>query len=103
MDKEKLDELWKVLSSATNIGKLHYDEAVTIGGVFGQMRSEIERLKEEIEALREVIDVLQLKDSDFEQIIRPTGICTYCWENSTENSKYGDVCDECLPLTKKES
>ena len=27
------------------------------------------------------------------------GICTVCWENSTEDSKYNDVCDECLPLT----
>jgi DNA repair ATPase RecN len=34
------------------------------------------------------------------EIIRPTGICTICWENSTNGSKYGDVCGKCLPLTK---
>lgn len=42
MNKETLDELWKILSSATNINKLHYDEAVVIGSVFGQMRKDIE-------------------------------------------------------------
>jgi len=45
MDKETLDELWKILSSATNIDKLRYDEAVVIGSVFGQMRKEIEYLQ----------------------------------------------------------
>lgn len=35
-----------------------------------------------------------------DKIIRPTNICTICWANKTEDSKYGDVCDECLPLTK---
>lgn len=35
-----------------------------------------------------------------DKIIRPTNICTICWENKTEDSKYGDVCDECLSLTK---
>lgn len=34
------------------------------------------------------------------KIMRVTGICTICWENSTKGSKYGDVCDKCLPLTK---
>ena len=45
MNKETLDELWKILSSATNINKLHYDDAVVIGSVFGQMRKEIEYLQ----------------------------------------------------------
>lgn len=34
------------------------------------------------------------------KVIRPSKICTICWENGTEDSKYGDVCDKCLPLTK---
>lgn len=33
--------------------------------------------------------------------IRITGICTACWENSTKDSKYNDVCDKCLPLAMK--
>ncbi|GFN32415.1 hypothetical protein PCURB6_26750 [Paenibacillus curdlanolyticus] len=32
--------------------------------------------------------------------IRVKGICTICWENSTKDSKYDDVCDKCLPLTE---
>lgn len=36
-----------------------------------------------------------------EEPIRVTGICTICWENSTKDSKYSDVCDKCLPLTEK--
>lgn len=47
MNSKYLDHLWKVLSSATNINNLEYGEAVTIGGVFGQMKAEIERLQEE--------------------------------------------------------
>lgn len=33
--------------------------------------------------------------------IRVSGICTICWENSTKDSKYDDVCNKCLPLFKK--
>ena len=36
-----------------------------------------------------------------EEPIRVTGICTICWENSTKDSKYADVCDKCLPLVEK--
>lgn len=53
MGKERLDHLWKVLSSATNIKNLEYDEAVTIGSVFGEMRAEIERQQQEIKRLEE--------------------------------------------------
>lgn len=63
MDKEKLDELWKILSSTTNIDKLEYDEAVTIGSVFGQMRNEIERQQKEIAILQSQLEQLQ-KDYD---------------------------------------
>jgi len=45
MNKETLDKLWEILSSATNINKLYYNEAVVIGSVFGQMRKEIEYLQ----------------------------------------------------------
>jgi hypothetical protein len=48
---EELDELWKILSSATNIDKLEYSEAVTIGSVFGQMRKEIEDQQAKINQL----------------------------------------------------
>lgn len=34
------------------------------------------------------------------EITRIEGICIVCWENSTRNSKYSDVCDKCLPLTR---
>lgn len=45
MTNERLDELWNILSSATNIDRLEYAEAVTIGSVFGEMRAEIVKLR----------------------------------------------------------
>ncbi len=36
------------------------------------------------------------------EITRITGICTICWKNSTKDSEYVDVCDDCLPLTERE-
>lgn len=51
MNEEKLDELWETLALATNIDDLEYDEAVTIGSVFGQMRTAIEALQAENQRL----------------------------------------------------
>lgn len=51
MNEKKLNELWKILSSATNINTLEYDEAVTIGNVFGQMRKTIEEQQQSIKEL----------------------------------------------------
>jgi hypothetical protein len=56
MNKEKLDELWKLVERVGEVDHLGYDAMVALGSVFGQMRKaitdqqkEIERLKEEIE------------------------------------------------------
>lgn len=46
MTDEYLDTLWKRLSSATNVKNKEYGEAVTIGSVFGEMKTEIKRLQE---------------------------------------------------------
>lgn len=56
MNKQKLDELWKTLSLATNIDNLDYDEAITIGSVFGQMRTVIEKQQEENERLKQELE-----------------------------------------------
>jgi hypothetical protein len=56
MDKEKMDSLWKTLQSATQIKLLPYGEAVTIGGVFGEMRLAIEILQAEKRKLQAELD-----------------------------------------------
>ena len=45
MTDEELNELWHILASAANVKDLDYGEAVTIGGVFGQMKAEIKTLQ----------------------------------------------------------
>lgn len=56
MNKKELDKLWKTLSLATNIDNLDYDEAITIGSVFGQMRTVIEKQQEENERLKQELE-----------------------------------------------
>lgn len=67
MDEKKLDELWKILSSATNIENLEYDEAVIIGSVFGEMKGKI--LKYE-NALNFGIKYLESSDISQVQLVR---------------------------------
>lgn len=65
MNKERLEHLWKVLSSATQIDKLDYGEAVTIGSVFGEMKNailhqqtriqELETIEKAYEALKKAL------------------------------------------------
>jgi len=45
MDEKKLDELWELVKRVGEIERLDYGAMVTLGSVFGQMRSEIERLQ----------------------------------------------------------
>lgn len=49
MKDEYIVKLWERLSSASSIENLDYDEAVTIGSVFGEMKAEIIRLREIVE------------------------------------------------------
>jgi hypothetical protein len=59
MDEKELEKLWKVLSSATNINSLEYDEAVTIGSVFGKMKAKILEQQEEIQRLETELMVIR--------------------------------------------
>lgn len=54
MTDEKMEELWKILSSATRIHLQDYDEAVTIGSVFGQMKKEIQDLMNEVDMYKTI-------------------------------------------------
>ena len=49
MTEQDFERLWETLRSAANVDNLHYDESVTIGGVFGKMKEEIRRLQNELE------------------------------------------------------
>jgi uncharacterized coiled-coil DUF342 family protein len=55
MDKEKLDELWKQVEHIGKVERLNYDAMVSLGSVFGQMRSAIEEIKKENWALHQEI------------------------------------------------
>jgi hypothetical protein len=81
MDKGKLDMLWKTVESVMDYKRMEYDESVTLGSVFGQMKSEIEEQVEKIEKIK------LLADSNFS--VEPKGTSE-------------EILMEILKITKKE-
>ena len=53
MNKENLDELWNNVKHIGDIERLDYEAMVTLGSIFGEMRSEIIRLQKEVGKLKE--------------------------------------------------
>lgn len=49
MDKEKFDELWELVKRVGNIDRVSDDGMMVLGSVFGEMKSEIEKLQKEKE------------------------------------------------------
>src|SRR5699024_5983713 len=49
------DEVWKPIKSVIDHCSLDYAEAVTLGGQFGEMKSEIKRLQQQNKRYREAI------------------------------------------------
>lgn len=56
MTEEHLEILWRRLESATDIDNLTYDERITIGGVFGEMKATILEQQAEIARLEKLCD-----------------------------------------------
>lgn len=46
MTDKEFEEIWKPVANVIEYCRLEYDEAVTIGGQFGKLKSEIQRLQE---------------------------------------------------------
>jgi hypothetical protein len=47
MTKEELDKLWGEVNHICSVLQLEYDARVSLGSVFGRMRTEIEKLQGE--------------------------------------------------------
>ncbi|GAB3797283.1 hypothetical protein [Virgibacillus kimchii] len=51
MNKKDFDEIWKPVSNVIANTRMDYAEAVTIGGQFGELISEIKRLRKRVKEL----------------------------------------------------
>jgi hypothetical protein len=51
MTDEEFEKIWASVESVIRHVKMQYDESIVIGGAFGQLRKEIERLREENDRL----------------------------------------------------
>lgn len=59
LTEEEFNEIWKPVDSVINYCKLEYDEAVTIGGQFGKLKSIILELQDTIESMKKDCDKLE--------------------------------------------
>lgn len=57
MDNEKLEELWDLVKTVGHVERLDYEAMVTLGSVFGQMKSEILKLQKENKSLEKRVEM----------------------------------------------
>lgn len=74
MSKERLeeidfDEVWKPVEKVIEYQRMDYEEAVTIGGQFGVLKKEIERLEKQNNLYLEALVSVYNKDCDYMDIV----------------------------------
>lgn len=66
MSDADFEEIWKPVKSVMEYLQMEYDEAVTIGGQFGKLKSEIKRLEKELQVYKDIVN--SCKCDEYESI-----------------------------------